>query len=235
MKKYLSFIVTIMLIILGFSYSVYAAEDIFELNVKSQTTNLHRGDEITLPIMLENINVVSGEQGVAVVQGTLSYEKEVFEVVKFEATNFELMANDDMIVSNSKDGYVVKQNTEIGKVTLKVNDDAKYGNTELSFINITGAIPNSISGRSTALKLNITEVVQPTAVTLTDIIISKNPNKTEKSDVTYQLDRINNDKKLNISKIKRKYSIPTANPKLNQKHKINFIQFKNIAEEMKIM
>ena len=31
-----------------------------------------------------------------------------------------------------------------------------------------------------------------------------NPNKTEKSDVTYQLDKINNDKKSNISKIKRK-------------------------------
>ena len=30
-----------------------------------------------------------------------------------------------------------------------------------------------------------------------------NPNKTEKSDVTYQLDKINNDKKSNIIKIKR--------------------------------
>ena len=44
-----------------------------------------------------------------------------------------------------------------------------------------------------------------------------NPNETEKSDVTYQLDKINNDKKSNICKAKRKYSIQTANPKLNQK------------------
>lgn len=125
MKKVVSLV--LIFIILICSKVVYANDDTqeatntnndkFEVNLKSSSNNVKPGDTVILSIMIENININEGKCGVAGVKGTLSYNENIFEIVKFEGSNWELMANEKTFLANSKDGNTTTKALEIGKVT----------------------------------------------------------------------------------------------------------------------
>ena len=195
MKKVVSFV--LIFIILISSIVVYADDEEleevntdnskYEVNLKSSSANLKQGDEVTLSIMLENINIDEGKGGVAGVEGTLSYDENVFEIDKFEGSNWELMANGKTFLANSKDGNTTTNALEIGKVTLKVKDDASDGTTVVNISGITGSVGElalrDMDGQSKDLTLFIsnTENDEPEheeTVSIVGIIITAKPDKT---------------------------------------------------------
>lgn len=137
------------------------SSDSYEVNVRTTDSDVKQGDTITLSIMLENINISEGKGGVAGVQGKLSYNENIFEIDKFEATNWELMSNGKSFIANSRDGNTVVQNLEIGKVTLKVKNDASKGNTVIKVLDITGSVGEldlaDMVGKSKELTLHISD------------------------------------------------------------------------------
>ena len=56
-------IIAIICMILLLSTKVYAAES-FELQISSEASNLNPGDTFTVDIVLDNMNVTSGDQGI---------------------------------------------------------------------------------------------------------------------------------------------------------------------------
>lgn len=171
MKKVVSFVLVFIMLIS--SIAVYADDEKpeeantdnskYEVNLKSSSANLKQGDKVTLSIMLENINIDEGKGGVAGVKGTLSYDDNVLDIDKFEGSNWELMANGKTFLANSKDGNTTTDALEIGRVTLKVKDDAKNGTTAVKITDITGSVGElalvDMDGQSKDLTLNISDTV----------------------------------------------------------------------------
>lgn len=167
MKKVVSLIL-FSIILIG-SAVVYAANtnDSYEVNLKYSLSSLKPGDIVTLQIVIENLNL-EGENGevagVAAVKGTLSFDESIFELDKFEGTNWELTSNGKTFLANSKDGNTITEATEIGKVTLKVKEQARLGNAVVSILNIEGSVGSltltDMDGKNRPLTLVISNATE---------------------------------------------------------------------------
>ena len=167
MKKVISLIL-FSIILIG-SAVVYAANtnDSYEVNLKYSLSSIKPGDIVTLQIVIENLNL-EGENGevagVAAVKGTLSFDESIFELDKFEGTNWELTSNGKTFLANSKDGNTITEATEIGKVTLKVKEQARLGNAVVSILNIEGSVGSlnltDMDGKNKPLTLVISNATE---------------------------------------------------------------------------
>ena len=151
-------IMIIMSIILLLSTNVYAAES-FELQISSEASSLNPGDTFTADILLDNMDVTSGDQGIGAYSAKITYDTSVLELVSVEqATGWEVMENENNIVALTSDGEVVKERTKTATATFKVKDNTKLGETSISLENISGSSGEvTISGTAVSKGITVEE------------------------------------------------------------------------------
>lgn len=132
-------LITILCTIFLLSTTVYAAES-FELQIVSSSASLNPGDTFTVDIVLDNMNVTSGDQGIGAYSARITYDTTILELVSVQqATGWEVMENENNLVALTNDGEVVKDRTVTATATFKVMDDAVFGDTTISLENISGS------------------------------------------------------------------------------------------------
>lgn len=131
-------------ILLVFLLPVTVKADSFNLNVKANKTSLKPGDTVEINLNLSNIN--AGELGINTLEAVLEYDSNVFEEVT--QSSFSSLNNWSITYNNEDTEYKgkflavivvagVKENQDIGKITLKVKSGAKDTNTTVKIKNIT--------------------------------------------------------------------------------------------------
>lgn len=121
-----------------FVVSVYASiayaetKNIFKAKLTADNTSINSGDSVTLTLQISDIDM--GEDGINVVEGTLNYDKDIFEKVLVtdfqDQDNWQTTYNSEDTEKNGKFlsanlSNKVKENTNILKVTLKTKKDLK--------------------------------------------------------------------------------------------------------------
>ena len=166
MKLILTIIFTCTIII-SLSTFVYAANESFELQLNSLEKEVTLGNTFEVEIVLDNMNVTSGDQGIGAYSAKLVYDTEVLELVSVQQqTGWEVMENEGNIVALTTDGEVVKNRTLTAKATFKVKDDANLEDTEISLESISGS-----SGIATIQGTGISTMIQ-----IIDSNANPNPN-----------------------------------------------------------
>ncbi len=138
--KLISIITFICVILISLSTLTYAADESFELQLNPLTKEIVLGNTFEVEIVLDNMNVTSGDQGIGAYTAKLTYDTEVLELVSVQQqTGWEIMENEGNIVALTTDGEVVKDRTLTAKATFKVKDDAQLGDTEISLESVSGS------------------------------------------------------------------------------------------------
>lgn len=141
MKK-ISKILLIALFILAVCQATVKA-DSFKFNVKANKDSLKPGDTVEINLNLSDID--AGDLGINTLEATLGYDPDVFEEVtqsSFSAVNnWSLTYNSEDTENKGKILAVivtsgVKENQDIGKITLKVKSNAKDTNTTVTLKNV---------------------------------------------------------------------------------------------------
>ena len=142
-------VLTILFILLTMlSINSYAAEgDTFELQVNASASTLNPGDDFTVNLVLDKINVTSGDQGIGAYQAKLIYDANVLELVSVtSASGWEVSQNEGNIIANTSNGQVVKQRTNTAVISFKLKNDTSVGHTTISLENVTGSSGVTING-----------------------------------------------------------------------------------------
>ena len=145
-----------------------------------------RGDEVTLYITLER---GTSEKTVSAVDGTLSYDANVLELVSSSNlmegwTEFAGISNGNTFGYGNItfDKLITSTNQNIVKMTFKVNSSANYGNTTVSVSNPSATDDNgdsiSVSGGSHNVKV-LSDVNTLSNLTISNGTINFNENTTE--------------------------------------------------------
>ena len=147
-KKLLAILNILFLILAMLQIKSYAAEgDTFELQVNASASALNPGDDFTVNLVLDKINVTSGDQGIGAYQAKLIYDTNVLELVSVtSASGWEVSQNEGNIIANTSNGQVVKQRTNTAVISFKVKNDTTVGHTSISLENVTGSSGVTISG-----------------------------------------------------------------------------------------
>lgn len=154
-KKLLAILSILLIILAMLSIKSYAAEgDTFELQVNPSTSTLNPGDDFTVNLVLDDINVTSGEQGIGAYQAKMIYDTNILELVSVtSASGWEVSQNEGNIIANTSNGQVVKQRTNTAVVSFKVKDDATGGNTTISLASVSGSSGETITGTGVSTTL----------------------------------------------------------------------------------
>ena len=133
----------------------YAADESFELQLEASSTTLHPGDSFSVNIMIDNMNVTSGDQGIGAYQAKIIYDTNALELVNVTpATGWEILENEGNMVANTSNAEVVKERTHTATINFKVLDDVTLGDTTISLESIQGS-----SGTTTIDGTGISQVV----------------------------------------------------------------------------
>ena len=183
MKKELITILTIILLIIGITFSVNAADATVTLTPSK--SELNPGDTFTVTIS------ATCEDGINGLIGTVTYDKDKLQLVESKVTNDNWYnageSTDDNIVmeiiGNSRDKITT---ADIFRLTFKVKEDAQVGTTaKVTASNIqldSDAETESLKELGTKeVTVSIVEkqTTPPTTKTLSSIEITKAPNKTK--------------------------------------------------------
>lgn len=142
MKKTVKLLIITILLLLLLPVTVKA--DSFNLNVTANKTSLKPGDTVEINLNLSNIN--AGELGINTLEAVLEYDSNVFEEVTQSSfsslNNWSITYNNEDTENKGKFLAVivvagVKENQDIGKITLKVKNGVKDTNTTVKIKNIT--------------------------------------------------------------------------------------------------
>lgn len=154
--KLISIIAFICAILISLSTLSYAVDDSFELQLNALSDEVVLGNTFEVEILLDNMNVTSGDQGIGAYAAKITYDAEVLELVSVQQqTGWEVMENEGNIVALTTDGEVVTDRTLTAKATFKVKDDAQLGDTEISLESISGS-----SGTATIQGTGVSTTVQ---------------------------------------------------------------------------
>lgn len=147
-KKLLAILSILFLILAMLQIKSYAAEgDTFELQVNASASTLNPGDDFTVNLVLDKINVTSGDQGIGAYQAKLIYDTNVLELVSVtSASGWEVSQNEGNIIANTSNGQVVKQRTNTAVISFKLKNDTSVGHTTISLENVTGSSGVTING-----------------------------------------------------------------------------------------
>lgn len=108
MKKIKVLSIAILTIMLLTTLSM-AVEDSFKLSLEPVSNEVTRGDTFDVKVFLDDIQVVSGEQGIAGYTAKLTYDTDVLTLEKVTASSgWEAMENEGAVVVNTSDAEVVK-------------------------------------------------------------------------------------------------------------------------------
>lgn len=166
MKKLTIIGIMIFVIVILITLSNAASTSIFKASLTSSTTTLKSGEEVTVTILVSDINM--GDNGINTLEGKISYDKNIFEEVKSSAiqslNNWATTYNDESSTLNGKFLAVnlssgVKESTKIFSVKFKVKSDiSKTTETQIDFDNITsndGVDLIDIGTKSVKLTINV--------------------------------------------------------------------------------
>lgn len=153
-------IISILCMILTlFSTFSYAEGESFELQLSPSSIDLNPGNTFSVNIVIDNINITSGDQGIGAYQAKIIYDTNVLELINVTAaTGWETLENEGNMVANTNDGEVVKERTNTATINFKVKDDATDGNTSISLESIQGSSGyTTIDGTGISTTINIQE------------------------------------------------------------------------------
>lgn len=153
-------IISILCMILTlFSTFSYAEGESFELQLSPSSIDLNPGNTFSVNIVIDNINITSGDQGIGAYQAKIIYDTNVLELINVTAaTGWETLENEGNMVANTNDGEVVKERTNTATINFKVKDDAADGNTSISLESIQGSSGyTTIDGTGISTTINIQE------------------------------------------------------------------------------
>lgn len=142
-----------------FSTFSYAEGESFELQLSPSSIDLNPGNTFSVNIVIDNINITSGDQGIGAYQAKIIYDTNVLELINVTAaTGWETLENEGNMVANTNDGEVVKERTNTATINFKVKDDAADGNTSISLESIQGSSGyTTIDGTGISTTINIQE------------------------------------------------------------------------------
>lgn len=153
--KLLAMITIISILCIMIAPKSYAADESFELQLEASSTTLHPGDNFSVNIIIDNMNVTSGDQGIGAYQAKIIYDTNALELVNVTpATGWEVLQNEGNMVANTSNAEVVKERTHTATINFKVLDDVTLGDTTISLESIQGS-----SGTTTIEGTGISEVV----------------------------------------------------------------------------
>ncbi len=138
-------------------FTTSKAADNFTTKLTASSTTVEAGDEITVGIVLTNINVGNGIQAI---QGTLTYDTEKLTYSNITASNgwgspVYNPANGMIVVESSN--YVTTEQ-EILKVTFKVKEGIEPGNAQIQFSEVQASDGEIMAdGTGASITLNIRE------------------------------------------------------------------------------
>lgn len=157
MKKFISMIIILLLIIMTMISYTSAASNTYSVNMYLEDTQYKQGDTIYIPVKLEDIDI---EQGVVAFNTIIEYDKEVFETVKFQKADQWQTPTlvEDLIHSTTDSMQPSKEDQEIMTLVLKVKSYAKLGETqiELSEFEVSDT-ENTIENAGAAVSVEIIE------------------------------------------------------------------------------
>ena len=163
MKK-ITMMSIIFLVIVAFTTLSMAAEgDSFTLSLEPVSSELTRGETFEVKVFLDDIHVVSGEQGIAGYTARITYDENMLSLENVSASSgWEAMENEGAVVVNTSNAEVVKDRTETIIITFKVNDNASIGDTTIGIENIEGtSIAETIEGTGSNATIQIVEKQTP--------------------------------------------------------------------------
>ena len=169
----LAVMITIILVIFAMiTPKSYAADESFELQLEASSTTLHPGDSFSVNIMIDNMNITSGDQGIGAYQAKIIYDANALELVGVTAaTGWEAFENEGNMVVNTSSGEVVTERTHTATINFKVLDNVSLGDTTISLESIQGS-----SGTTTIDGTGIAEVVSIEEETKNPPIDDNNPS-----------------------------------------------------------
>ena len=118
--KLFSSVVIIMIVLFSFAGQVNASS--FNVEINSDKTTIEPGEEIIVTFGVTDVDM--GENGINVLEGTLEYDKTIFEEVK-----------EENIRSNGK--WQTSYNESTGKFLSMLVDDGAVQNTQIIEISLT--------------------------------------------------------------------------------------------------
>lgn len=190
--KRITIISMIFLIIAALTTVSMAAEgDSFTLSLEPVSSELTRGENFEVKVFLDDIQVVSGEQGIAGYTARITYDENILSLENVSASSgWEAKENEGAVVVNTSNAEVVKDRTETIVITFKVNDNANIGNTTIGIENIEGtSIAETIEGTGTTATIQIAEEQTPGD----DNNQTGNDNQTGNNNQTGDNNQTNND------------------------------------------
>ena len=130
-KSVIIIIITSIIILLGMSVKSIAVDNTCKLSLDIDKKQVKRGDTVTVLIKASDIQ----GDGIAIFNANLSYDKDTFEctVNGNEEANWVLQGNIENNISIARGDYMPnKTNQTIGKIVLKVKQNATVGNKSIS-------------------------------------------------------------------------------------------------------
>ena len=157
MKKISISILTAILIIC--CTTIVKAADTFGIKFETNTTNVNKGNTVTLDFYVDNISVNSEGKGIAGIQGVLDFDTKKFEFLSLEAVSgWDGSYNEGAFMIDNKSNKTVSSKTLIAKINLKVIGNANSGETTVKIRDITGTTGKvSIKIPDYQFKLNVVE------------------------------------------------------------------------------
>ena len=165
MKKTLSIVLTVLLVLSMCSTAVFASDvttsTSFNVGIAASSTQVEVGGEVELTISLTNFT--AGRTGINTFYFVLDYDKAIFETVKGE--NFTASNGWGAVMFNEATGEGVTDNSsfiaedhEAVKVTLKVKDNANLGNTTITVRDVESSDGNNdIHPADQSISLSVVE------------------------------------------------------------------------------
>lgn len=132
-------IIVILLVItmmIGINIKTLAATgDSYKVNLTATSTTVKTGGTVSINLKITDVNV---ENGIGSCQGTVSYDKDVFELVEISGIGkWGGLASDENgnFTGARSDAQAISEEQEILTVELKVKDSAKAGSSEIKVSN----------------------------------------------------------------------------------------------------
>ncbi len=144
-KKYYKVIIVIMMIIIGSSTKIYSMGE-YNIAITPSKQNLMEGEEITITF---EINDITAQPGIGAIYGELEYDKKIFEKITQEdfiqSSGWELPIYNDATEAEGalfllrENGDLIKENSTLFTVKLKVQDKVQACNTKIILKNISSS------------------------------------------------------------------------------------------------
>ena len=184
--KFLSLIIIFFLVITG---TVVFADNTFEVELQPSATELQRGEQFNVKLL---IHQNTDEKGIQGFEAKLEYDTDVLELQKnnnnldayTENGTYDVTVNEQKIIIAENSLNNIQNNVVIVTIPFKVKDDANYEETSILLSEISGSHidletgdSTNYTGTSEEIKLNIVEQKQEEVVKLNEIKVTNNPTK----------------------------------------------------------